>query len=76
MHSFVVCCGAGDWEHITVRLDAGTGRTLGAYYHAHRNRDGVWRPARDLPRAKDGSGRPVAYVALHGVLPLPSILFL
>lgn len=56
----------GDWEHVTVRLDAATGRTLGMYYHAHRNHDGVWLPAEAMPRDSAGSGRPVAYVAFHG----------
>lgn len=57
---------AGDWEHVTVRVDAETGRTVGMYYHAHRNHDGVWLPARVMPRDKQGSGRPAAYVAYHG----------
>lgn len=56
----------GDWEHVTVRLDANTGRTLGMYYHAHRNHDGVWLPVEAMPRDTKGSGRPAAFVAFHG----------
>lgn len=56
----------GDWEHITARLDAATGATLGMYFHAHRNHDGMWVAGTELPRDRDGSGRPAAFVALHG----------
>lgn len=49
-----------------MRLDADTGRTLGMFYHAHRNHDGVWLPAEAMPRDARGSGRPVAFVAFHG----------
>lgn len=33
---------AGDWEHITVRLHPVSGDLLGAFYNAHRPRDGTW----------------------------------
>ena len=54
----------GDWERWTARLDAESGELTGAWYNAHRPRDGCWLPAARLPL--DGAGRPSVYVAKHG----------
>lgn len=54
----------GDWEHWTARIHPRSGELLGAWYNAHRGRDGEWVPASAVPRTP--SGRPIAYVALHG----------
>ena len=54
----------GDWEHLTARLDPGSGDLLGLWYAAHRPQDGQWVEAARVPRTAEG--RPLAYVALHG----------
>ena len=48
------------------RVDGNSGDTQGAYFHAHRNQDGMWATAAAMPRCREGSGRPAAYVALNG----------
>ena len=52
--------------HARCRVDGNSGTTQGAYFHAHRNQDGMWATAAAMPRCRDGSGRPAAYVALNG----------
>lgn len=54
----------GDIEHITARVDCTTGDILGMWYNSHRSRDGEWVSASQIPRS--ATGRPIAYVALHG----------
>lgn len=59
-----------DWEHITVRVGLGPTYPLqGVWYNSHRNVEGEWADASEVPR--DEHGRIVAYVALngHGVYP-------
>jgi hypothetical protein len=53
----------GDWEHITARVDPGSGDLQGMWYNSHRSRDGEWVEGGAVHRR---GGRPVAYVALHG----------
>jgi hypothetical protein len=48
------------------RVDGNSGATQGAYFHAHRNQDGMWATAAAMPRCREDSGRPAAYVALNG----------
>ena len=64
----------GDLERLTLRLDAETGELLGAWYNAHRPRDGAWAGAGEV-EVDPASGRPVAYVARHGhgTYPTPGI---
>ncbi|KXZ46481.1 hypothetical protein GPECTOR_43g917 [Gonium pectorale] len=70
----------GDWEHLTVRLDAATLELQGVWYNAHRNIEGEWVPARRVPRSP--CGRILGYVAIngHGVYPtcgtIPRLFFL
>ena len=52
--------------HACCRVDGNSGATQGAYFHAHRNQDGMWATAAAMPRCREGSGRPAAYVALNG----------
>ncbi|GMH40261.1 hypothetical protein BSKO_08165 [Bryopsis sp. KO-2023] len=51
-----------DWEHLTVRLFP-DGKMQGVYYNSHRNIDGDWLPAKEVPM-KDG--RPMVFLAKHG----------
>ena len=55
----------GDWERTTLRLDAESGELLGAWFNAHRPRDGAWAGA-GVVEVEAAAGRPVAYVARHG----------
>lgn len=55
----------GDIEHITARVCPDTGDLLAMWYNSHRPRDGEWVGGDLVPRAMP-SGRPIAYVALHG----------
>ncbi|EFJ52516.1 hypothetical protein VOLCADRAFT_115992, partial [Volvox carteri f. nagariensis] len=69
----------GDWEHLTVRLDAtslelqvepGAGPcTQGVWYNAHRNIEGEWVPGVAVPRTP--CGRILGFVAIngHGIYP-------
>ncbi|GIL45837.1 hypothetical protein Vafri_2972 [Volvox africanus] len=59
----------GDWEHLTVRLDAASLELQGVWYNAHRNIEGEWCPAEAVPRTP--CGRILGYVAIngHGVYP-------
>lgn len=52
----------GDWEHVTVRLDAGSCDMLGAFYARHG--ESVWHDRGQL-RFEDGD-HPVVYSALNG----------
>lgn len=54
----------GDWEHLTVRLQAPAYDCQGVWFNAHRPWDGCWVPAHEVERTAEG--RPIAYVALHG----------
>jgi len=54
----------GDIEHCTARVNPRTGQLIAMWYNSHRSRDGEWVPADKVPRTS--SGRPVAYIALHG----------
>lgn len=53
-----------DWEHTTVRLHASDLSLVGIWYNAHRNLEGEWAAAKDVPRTQDG--RIISYIALHG----------
>jgi hypothetical protein len=55
----------GDIEHITARVCPESGDLLAMWYNSHRPRDGEWVEADSVPRVVP-SGRPIAYVALHG----------
>lgn len=55
----------GDIEHITARVCPESGDLLAMWYNSHRPRDGEWVEAGSVPRVVP-SGRPIAYVALHG----------
>ncbi|PNW77468.1 hypothetical protein CHLRE_10g437900v5 [Chlamydomonas reinhardtii] len=59
----------GDWEHLTVRLDARTLELQGVWYNAHRNIEGEWCPAAAVPRTP--CGRIIGHVAIngHGIYP-------
>ncbi|GLI63993.1 hypothetical protein VaNZ11_007105 [Volvox africanus] len=59
----------GDWEHLTVRLDAASLELQGVWYNAHRNIEGEWCPAEAVPRTP--CGRILGYVAMngHGIYP-------
>ncbi|GLC57663.1 hypothetical protein PLESTB_001251300 [Pleodorina starrii] len=69
----------GDWEHLTVRLDAASLELQGVWYNAHRNIEGEWCPAEAVPRTP--CGRIVGYVAIngHGIYPhcgtIPRLFF-
>ncbi|MEW5304850.1 MAG: hypothetical protein WDW36_007431 [Sanguina aurantia] len=54
----------GDWEHTTVRLGASDLSLLGVWYNAHRNLEGEWAAAGEVPR--NAEGRIASFVALHG----------
>ncbi|KAK9787511.1 hypothetical protein WJX73_007386 [Symbiochloris irregularis] len=54
----------GDWEHLTMRLQAPSFSLQGVWFNAHRPCDGCWLPAAQVERT--ASGRPIAYVARHG----------
>ncbi|GFR42446.1 hypothetical protein Agub_g3353, partial [Astrephomene gubernaculifera] len=59
----------GDWEHLTVRLHAASLQLQGVWYNAHRNIEGEWVPAAQVPRTP--CGRIVGHVAIngHGIYP-------
>ncbi|KAL6757473.1 hypothetical protein V8C86DRAFT_2623844, partial [Haematococcus lacustris] len=59
------------WEHLTVRLCAGSLALQGVWYNAHRSREGEWCPADQVPREEGPSRRIQAFVAIngHGVYP-------
>ncbi|KAG2448800.1 hypothetical protein HYH02_006151 [Chlamydomonas schloesseri] len=69
----------GDWEHLTVRLDARTLELQGVWYNAHRNIEGEWCPAARVPRTR--CGRIIGHVAIngHGIYPhcgvIPRLFF-
>ncbi|KAG2501239.1 hypothetical protein HYH03_001046 [Edaphochlamys debaryana] len=59
----------GDWEHMTVRLHANSLELQGVWYNAHRNIEGEWCPAAQVPRSP--CGRLLGFVAIngHGIYP-------
>ena len=54
----------GDIEHITARVEVGTGNLIAMWYNSHRSRDGEWVDAKNVLAGP--SGRPLAFIALHG----------
>ena len=54
----------GDWERVSVRVDAESGEVIGVWYNSHRPRDGHWVAAAAAPRSP--CGRLLAFVARHG----------
>ncbi|KAG2432933.1 hypothetical protein HXX76_008662 [Chlamydomonas incerta] len=76
---FMVGHHVGDWEHLTVRLDARSLELQGVWYNAHRNIEGEWCPAADVPRTR--CGRIIGHVAIngHGIYPhcgiIPRLFF-
>ncbi|KAA8495776.1 hypothetical protein FVE85_1931 [Porphyridium purpureum] len=63
----------GDIEHLTVRCSAESGELIGVYYNSHRNCEGAWVMAKDVPMIKAtaaGSEEPVprivSFVARFG----------
>jgi len=54
----------GDWEHVTVRIDAKSGEFYGIYYNSHRNCEGHWRNSPTLIDKE--SNRICSYIAKAG----------
>lgn len=52
----------GDWEHITVRVNAQGTAADQIYYHAHDDQHSRWVPAAGHV---NGDGRPIVYSAYH-----------
>jgi hypothetical protein len=63
----------GDWEHLTVRVNAQTRDLEGVRYSNHTQAEGMWVPADRVPLTSEG--QIVAYAAIggHGLWPTPGI---
>jgi hypothetical protein len=63
----------GDWEHMTVRVNAHTRGLEGVRYSNHTQAEGMWVPANRVPLTAEG--QIIAYAAIggHGLWPTPGI---